>query len=174
MRLQRTRPQTDENRDVLARLWVPFVILLTILASSLPTPVNFLYIPDFLLMVVYLAAAFRSEVFPVWLCFTAGLLADLLGGSPPGLQAALFIAVHAFAVSQRVHLNAVLFLWGGFVLVALTGAAFRWAVLSASAGYWLSSEPFFVNAIITLIVFPVISHPLQGLIGGIQDGARRT
>lgn len=174
MGLQKIKPQANAHREVLARSWVAFVFLLTILASSLPTPVNFLYIPDVLLMVVYLAAAFRSDVFPVWLCFTAGLLSDLLGGSPPGLQAALFIAVHAFAVSQRTHLNAVLFLWSGFALVALAGGGFRWVVLSVSAGSWLSSEPFFVNAVITLIVFPVISEPLQILIGSKQDVTRRT
>lgn len=168
------RARTSGSHDAVARVWVAFVILMAILATALPTPVSFLFIPDILLMVVYLAAAFRSDVFPVWLCFTAGLLADLLGGSPPGLQAALFVAVHAFAVSQRKHLNAVLFLWGGFALVALAGAAFRWGILSVSAGSWLSSEPFFVNAVITLMVFPVVSRPLQGLIGSLRDVARRT
>lgn len=168
------RPEAGAQYDLAARAWLIFVILVTIVAVSMPTPVNYLYIPDVLLMVIYVAAAFRSDIFPVWLCFLAGLLADLLGGSPPGLQAALFIAVHAFAVSQRKHLNAVLFLWGGFALAALAGAVFRWAVLSVSAGSWLSSEPFFVNAVISLVVFPVVSRPLQGLIGGIRDVTRRT
>ena len=116
------RPEAGAQYDLAARAWLIFVILVTIVAVSMPTPVNYLYIPDVLLMVIYVAAAFRSDIFPVWLCFLAGLLADLLGGSPPGLQAALFIAVHAFAVSQRKHLNAVLFLWGGFALAALAGA----------------------------------------------------
>ena len=48
---------------------------------AVPVPLPKALVPDFVLMLVFVAAAFRTEVFPVWLCFLLGLLADLLGGT---------------------------------------------------------------------------------------------
>jgi len=149
------------------------IITLFILASLVPTPVPGSLVPDMVLMLVFLAAAFRQDAFPVWLCFLLGLLADLLGGTPPGLQAAVFVGTHAFAHSQRVHLRLVQFLWSGFGLVMILATVFRWSLLSGYYGVWLEPGPLTTNLAISVFVFPIVAYPLQWLIGGTPDAARR-
>ena len=149
------------------------VTLMFILGLTVPSPMPSTLMPDFVLMLVYLAAAFRSEAFPVWLCFLLGLVADLLGATPPGLQAATFVAVHAFAASQRRHLGLVQFLWSGFALVVGGTLLFRWGLLSSYYGIWLDAEPLMTNAAVSMVVFPIVSYPLQWMIGGGRYGKQR-
>ena len=140
---------------------------------TVPVPLPKALVPDFVLMLVFVAAAFRTEVFPVWLCFLLGLLADLLGGTPPGMQAAAFTGVHAFASSQRPHLQLTQFLWVGFFVAAAAIAGFRWALMSGYHQAWLDTGPMLTNLALTVLAFPIVSAPLQWLIGGASDAQRR-
>lgn len=144
-----------------------------ILALTSPSPVPSALMPDFVLMLVFVAAAFRADAFPVWLSFLFGLMADLLGSTPPGMQAATFVIVHGFAASQRRHLRLVQFLWGGFVLVAGCTMLFRWGLLSAYYSVLLDPEPLMINAAVSIMVFPIAAYPLQWMIGGAQHAKRR-
>lgn len=150
------------------------IIAIFTMGLTAPSPLPSALMPDFVLMLVFIAAAFRAAAFPVWLCFLLGLLADLLGSTPPGMQAVTFIAVHGFASSQRRHFGYVQFLWGGFVLVAASTMLFRWGLLSAYHTDWLDPEPLFTNAVVSTVVFPIVSYPLQWLIGGARHVKRRT
>lgn len=149
------------------------VVGLFILLLIIPAPVPKAMIPDIALMLVFTAAVFRARAFPVWLSFTLGLLADVLGGTPPGMQAAVFTGVHAFATSQQRHLRQTAFLWGGFVLVAAGAALFRWLLLSAYHQAWLEPWPMLTNMGLTVLVFPLVSAPLCWLLGGERDVHRR-
>lgn len=153
--------------------WPAILMVVTVLAMTAPSPFPGALLPDFVFMLVYLSAAFRHEAFPVWLCFLLGLMADLLSGAPPGMQAITFLAVHAFATSQRFHLRLVQFLWGGFLMLATGAALFHWLLLSAYYEVWLGPEPFIANAAISILVFTVASTPLQWLIGGNRYGGAR-
>ena len=159
------------------RVWsgaLPSLIIgIFILGMTAPSPIHSALMPDFVLMLIFVTAAFRIEAFPVWLCFLLGLMADLLGSTPPGMQALTFVLVHGFASSQRRHLVLVQFLWGGFLLAAGATMLFRWALLSAYHTAWLDLEPLLVNAVISVIVFPVVSYPLQCLVGGARYAKRR-
>lgn len=160
------------------RAWsgaLPGLIIATFtMALTAPSPLPSALMPDFVLMLVFVAAAFKPQAFPVWLCFLLGLLADLLGSTPPGMQAVTFIVVHGFASSQRRHFGFVQFLWGGFVLVAACTMLFRWGLLSAYHAAWLDPEPLLTNAVVSTVVFPIVCYPLQWLIGGARHAKRRT
>ncbi len=155
------------------RVWPATLMVAAVLAMTAPSPFPSVLFPDFVFMLVYLSAAFRHEAFPVWFCFLLGLMTDLLSGAPPGMQAVTFLAIHAFATSQRAHLRLVQFLWGGFFMLAAGAAVFHWLLLSAYYTVWLEPEPFIANAAITVLVFVVASNPLQWLIGGMRYGKRR-
>ncbi len=161
---------TDRNRPSLSRTldvaWPGSLVVCAILALTAPMPFPPVLVPDFVLMLVFLAAAFREEVFPVWLCFALGLLVDLLGSTPVGLHALVYLMAHGFAASQRRYLDWVLFLWGGFALVAGGAGTLRWALVSLYHETWLHPEPQMINTLISILVFPLISQPFQRLIGG--------
>jgi rod shape-determining protein MreD len=142
------------------------VCLAAVIAMAAPSPIPPSAMPDLVLMLVYLAAAFRAAAFPVWLCFLFGLLSDLLGSTPVGMQAAVFLATHAFAASQRRHLDLALLLWGGFAIVAAAAGLFRWGLISAYHGLWLDAEPILLNVAVTAALFPFVAEPLRRAIGG--------
>lgn len=154
-------------------LWPGSAVGLFILLLIVPAPVPKAMIPDIVLMLVFIAAVFRTRSFPVWLAFALGLLADVLGGTPPGMQAAVFTGVHAFATSQRRHFRQTMFLWGGFLLAAAGAALFRWLLLSAYHEAWLELWPMLTNMGLTVLVFPLVSAPLCWLLGGGRDVHRR-
>ncbi len=169
---------TALDHGITDRVWhtaLPGVIATAfILGLTAPSPVPNALLPDFVLMLVYVAATFRADAFPVWLCFLLGLIADLLGSTPPGMQAVTFVLLQGFASSQRRHLGLVQFLWSGFVLVAGITMLFRWGLLSAYHAAWLDPEPLVSNAVISVLAFPLVSYPLQWLIGGGRHAKRRT
>jgi rod shape-determining protein MreD len=150
-----------------ARAGLPVsAILCATIAMAAPIPLPGIVVPDVVLMLVFLSAAFRSDAFPVWLCFAMGLLVDLVGSTPPGAHAMTFVTCHAFAVSQRRYFKLVGLLWIGFALVAAWTGLAMWGVMSAYYGIWLDPRPLLVQAFISILVFPIISSSLQRLTGG--------
>lgn len=146
-----------------------FVLLLIV-----PAPVPKALIPDFVLMLVFLSATYRVSAFPIWLAFLLGLMADILGGTPPGLQAALYTGVHAFARAGQGQSVPLLFLWAAFGLLVLATTLFRWALMSAYYQVWLDPLPLITNMALTMAVFPLAAPGLRWLIGGEHIADRRS
>lgn len=146
-----------------------FVLLLVV-----PAPVPTALIPDFVLILVFLSATYRINVFPIWLAFLLGLLADVLGGTPPGLQAAIFIGVHAFARAGHGQSGPLLFLWAAFGLLVVAATLFRWAMMSGYYQVWLDPLPLITNMALTTAAFPLAAPGLRWLIGGEHIAHRRS
>jgi rod shape-determining protein MreD len=150
-----------------------FVTIAAMMILAALTPLPRALVPDIVMMLVYLGAAFRGDAFPVWLCFAVGLLSDLLGSTPVGLHAIAYLIVHAFAAIQRRHMHLVLLQWSGFVLVCLAAGVAQWLVMSAYFAGFLDPKPLLTNIVITALIFPVLSFPLQWLIQGEANAQQR-
>lgn len=160
--------------DRAARVALPGAAVLgSILLLAVPSPLPGAAVPDLALMFVYLAAAFRDDAFPVWFCFCLGLFADLMGAAPVGMHALTFLLCHAFAVSQQQHLQVVALLWAGFALVAIGTSLMQWLLVSAYHGIWLAPHPLLVSTLVSVAVFPLVSHPFQWIIGGVHNARQR-
>jgi len=113
--------------------------------------------PGFGLMAVYYWAVARPDLQPAAAVFLIGLVQDALTGSPPGLSSVIFVAAHAFTVSQRTLLFRRSFLlnWFGFAALAL-GAGFL-SFLLASLYYWnlVPVVQMLVHVLLTILVYPV-------------------
>ncbi|MCF8495639.1 MAG: rod shape-determining protein MreD [Alphaproteobacteria bacterium] len=97
-----------------------FILLLLILnVTALPSPFSGNVKLPLVLTALYYWAVYRPTLVPVGGAFILGLLMDLLGGFPLGLNALIFTVVHWLATSQRRFLTAQSFfiVWLGFMVV---------------------------------------------------------
>ena len=113
--------------------------------------------PFLALAAVYFWSIYRPELVPVWAAFLAGLLQDLLIGSPIGLTALVLVLVRALAASQRRTVLGQSFgvEWAGFLLVAAGAGAAGWLLACVYDGALLPAVPFAVQWLLTSALYPV-------------------
>lgn len=85
--------------------------------------------PLFGIMPVFFWGLMRPDLMPPWAALLAGLVEDLLSGSPPGIWAASFVAAYVFVDRQRDALAG----FAGFGAVIGFAAALFVAITSAFA-----------------------------------------
>ncbi len=119
--------------------------------------------PAFALMAVYHWTIYRPDLLPPIAVFAAGLLLDLLNGTPyVGASALSLLIARSFLIGQRrffVNRDFPM-LWAGFLLTALGVVAFEWSLVSALYGAPLDPRPFIFEAVLTIASFPVGSYIL--------------
>jgi rod shape-determining protein MreD len=119
--------------------------------------------PAFTLMAVYHWTIYRSDLLPPIAVFTAGLLLDLLNGTPyVGTSSLSLLLARSVLLGQRRFFVNRLFpvLWAGFLLVDAGVTLFEWALVSFLHGAALGLEPFVFEAALTVASFPVGSYLL--------------
>lgn len=145
---------------------VPFLTtLLLVVISIVPWHVPGLAVvaPAFGLMAVYHWTIYRPDLLPPSAVFVAGLLLDLLNGTPyVGTSALSLLLTRSVLMSQRRFFVNRLFpvLWAGFLLTAAAVVAFEWALVSALHGAVLGARPAIFEALLTVAIFPLASYLL--------------
>ena len=141
---------------------VPFLTLLAaVLASHLPLPTVVAQntMPPLVLSFVFLWAVYRPAWLPISLVFVVGLLMDVLGSVPLGLNAILLVLVYwPVVVQRRVFLREPFpFLWLSFAAILASLELLRWLFVSlvllslAPVGLVLS------NLVVGIGLFPIIA-----------------
>lgn len=145
----------------LVRLLPFFTLFAAVIVSHLPMPITLGQntMPPFLLSFVFLWAVYRPNWLPVILVFLAGLLADILGSVPLGLNAVLLVLVYwPVTVQRRVFLREPFpFLWLSFAAILAAVELVRWLFVSLVL---LSFAPLGLvlgNLIVGIGIFPVIA-----------------
>jgi rod shape-determining protein MreD len=147
----------------------PFVTtVLLVLFSVVPLhlPGFAVVTPSFALMAVYHWTIYRPELLPPVTVFTAGLLLDLLNGTPyVGTSALFLLLTRSVLMSQRRYFVNRTFpvLWAGFLLVTAIVTALEWVLVSLLHGGLLGSRPFIFAAVLTVASFPLVSYFLARL-----------
>lgn len=146
--------------------FVPFLMTLCFAIMSI-VPLNLpgfaVVTPAFTLMAVFHWTVYRPDLLPVSAVFAAGLLLDLLNGTPyVGLSAlTLLLARTAVMGQRRFFVNrAFPVMWLGFLVVAIGTFAFLWAFVSILHGAPLGVRPFIFQAVLTVACYPVGSYVL--------------
>lgn len=146
--------------------------LLFVLISVVPLhiPGFAVVTPAFALMAVYHWTIYRPDLLPPASVFTAGLLLDLLNGTPYVGSSALFLLlVRTVLMSQHGFFTDRPFpmLWAGFLLTATAVIACEWALVSTLHGAALGVSPFVFEAVLTVATFPLGSYLLTRLQRGL-------
>lgn len=131
----RPRPTLWRQLDAASRQAFPAActaLLLLLLAAPLGLPGQAQLMPAAALACVFFWSVFRPGSMPPPVVFLLGLLADLLGLTPPGVSVLILLVTHGIAVRWRRALagQGFLVVWLAFVAVAAGAAAVGWAMTS--------------------------------------------
>jgi rod shape-determining protein MreD len=121
--------------DLVARRLTPFGLsVLMVLVSVLPlhVPGGARVMPLLVLMSIYHWAVHRPHLMPAYAVFFIGLLQDILGGIPLGVNALVYLIAYGVIVSQRRFLvgKSFLVIWLGFTLIAAAASMIGWMLIS--------------------------------------------
>lgn len=147
--------------DLLARHVVPVSLaFVLVLLSIVPlrVPLLNLVFPALALVSIYYWTLYRPDLMPPAAAFAIGLADDVLSGAPLGVNALVFVLVHAAVNTQRGFFLGKSFaiVWLGFALLA--GAAFTiaWLVVSAFYGLLVNGTGALLQAGATIGCLPLI------------------
>lgn len=158
----------SRNRDYfgfVARMVPGTTTILFALLSLLPfhVPGFGSIAPGFALMAVFHWSVYRPDLLPLSVVFLAGLLLDLLNGTPyVGLSALVLLLVRTGVLSQRRVFSHRPFsiLWLGFFGAAVGAFTLEWAFVSLMQVHAMTPRPFIFQTLITTACFPIGSYLL--------------
>lgn len=148
--------------DGAARLAAPgAVTLFTVLLSVVPTEIPYygLVAPALPMTSVFYWVVHRPDLMPRTLLFLAGLLLDILSAAPIGLNALLFLLVHAGLLAERRYLVGRPFpiVWLGFALTMLLAALVKWLVTMLYLLAPVAIGPALIHVVVTIGLFPAVA-----------------
>lgn len=159
-----------QRLDRLARNLLPLAICVAlILLSVIP-----IYLPGYgevaanlVLMSVFYWSVHQSELITPVDAFGIGLLQDVLGGTPPGMNALLLVLVRSIVVTQgRVFRGkSFLVLWWGFSLVAMGAGMALWLLSMGYSMALIDPMPGMFRWALTVALFPMFA----GLFARVQN-----
>lgn len=158
----RPRPTLRRQLDAASRAAFPAactVLLLLLLAAPLRLPGQAQLQPAAALACVFFWSLFRPASMPPAVVFLLGLLSDLLGLEPPGVNVLILLIAHGLAVRWRRALAGQGFLvaWLAFVPVAAGAAALEWALTSLLTFRLLPGGPGMFQFLLTAGLYPALA-----------------
>lgn len=142
----------------LAERAVPAVVTLVLIAlTTAPVFVSVPVVPDVALLGVLVWASFQPGLMPAWLAFGLGAVADLLTGTPLGVDATLLPAVVVVVrlVDARFAEHRYAFDWLFACAVIVVAAVVEWRLL-AFAGVAGPLSPLLIRAATTILAYPAV------------------
>ncbi|MGE5503558.1 MAG: rod shape-determining protein MreD [Actinomycetota bacterium] len=151
--------------DTWVRHLVPFAITLALLlVTMIPTHIpGFAAVAPMLpLMGVYYWAIYRPDLLPAWAAFLIGVLYDVAGGTPLGVNALVMLLVQGVAASQRKFFLGKSFAvtWWAFGLLTAGAVGMAWLLVSMLDGRTVDPAPVIFEYLMTLSVFPLLTRAL--------------
>lgn len=134
-----------------------FLILVAVLPYGLPK--SSLAAPILALISVYYWSIFRPDLMPASAAFLLGLIVDILGGGPPGLNALVLITVNWAASGQRRALAGKSFAvgWLGYLLIGAGAAVTNWFVASLFYATIIEAVPLLVSHAVGTAAYPLVT-----------------
>jgi rod shape-determining protein MreD len=159
------KPSVWVRMDTWVRHLVPVgVTLMLLLLTAIPTRIPGLsgIIPMLPLMGVYYWAIYRPDLLPAWSAFLIGLLYDIIGGTPLGVNALVLLSVQGIAAGQRRFFLGKSFMvaWWAFGLLAAAAAGATWLLVTILYGRALDASPVIFDYLLTMGLFPLLTWTL--------------
>ncbi len=133
------------------------VTVALIVATTAPVFASVPVFPDLGLLAVIVWASFQPRLMPPWLAFGIGATADVVTGTPLGVDATLLPAAVVFVrlVSARFTVRRYAFDWL-FASAVIAGAAIvEWRLL-AFTGVVGPLGPLLIRAVTTILAYPAV------------------
>ncbi|MGI4944327.1 MAG: hypothetical protein ACRYHQ_27850 [Janthinobacterium lividum] len=134
-------------------------LLLLMLAAPLRVPGQAQLQPAAALACVFFWSVFRPASMPPPAVFALGLLADLLGLEPPGINVLVLLIAHGLAVRWRRTLmqRGFLLVWLAFVAVAAGAAVLEWLLTDLLTFRLLSGGSALFQFALTAGLYPLLA-----------------
>ncbi|WP_044562641.1 rod shape-determining protein MreD [Azospirillum sp. B4] len=157
-----------QRLDQAGRNLVPFsttVAAMLIGMMPLQLPDYSFVAPPLTLMSIYYWAIYRPDLLRPLLAFGVGVLQDLLGGSPLGMSALVYVLAYWLVLTQRRYFlgNSFWFLWLGFALVAVGAGAVQWVAYSLMTAHLVGPGNVVAQALLAIVLFPLPAWCLSKL-----------
>ncbi len=159
------KPSPWVRMDIWVRHLVPFgmtmgLVLLSVMPVGLPGYARIA--PMLPVMAVYYWAIYRPDLLPAWAAFAIGLLADILAGTPLGVNALVLLLVQSVTASQRRFFLAKSFLvaWWAFAILAAGAVGLSWLLVSLLDGRLIGLGSVAVEYVVMVGLFPVLTRLL--------------
>ncbi len=151
-----------QRLDFVARSLTPLMVsLCLVIVSVIPLrlPQASFIVPTLALMAVYYWSLHRADLLPAFAIFIVGMLQDILGGGPLGVNTIIFLAVYGICASQRrfFYGKSFLVVWWGFMVVAAGALILEWALNSAFSGSIVGPRPALFKYLITVAIYPLVA-----------------
>lgn len=161
----RPRPSLGRRLDITFRVSFPVIstaLALLLAAAPLRLPGQPELQGALALGMVFFWSLHRPESLPPLAVFGLGLLADLLGFGPLGVQVLVLLIVHGLAMSWHYSLvrHGFVGIWMAFLCVAAGAAAMQWAFTSLLVWRVLPAAPALFGATLTAGLYPLLALPL--------------
>jgi len=145
--------------DRAGRGLAPFVItVMLVLVGLIPVHIpRFAPIsPALALAAVFHWSVYRPDLMRPFAVFIIGLLQDLLSGSPIGMNALTYLAVHGVVLTQRRVFLAGTFplMWFGFAIVVFGVAVAQWFLYSLFTMTIARVDAAVAESVLTLLIYP--------------------
>lgn len=155
-----------ERFDAGARKVLPYslmALLLILNSVSVPLAVAVDLKPPFFLMGLYYWAIYRPTLIPPWMAFSTGILADLVGGLPLGLNAVVFVLVDWLVTDQRRFLmgQSFIMVWVGYFFVSVFALHLQWLIFGLVNLSWLPVRPLWFSLLLGMALFPLVCVTLH-------------
>lgn len=173
----RPRPTLGRQLDVAARRSFPgatTALLLVVVGGPLGLPGQAELQSALALGCVFFWSLFRPASLPPPLVFGLGVLADLLGYGPIGIDVLVFLIVHGLAMLWRRELTRQSFLlvWLVFLTVAAGSAALQWVLTSLLTFQLLPVTPALFQATLSAGLYPLLAVVLARAHATVAEPAR--
>ncbi len=163
--------QTRPTSKIITRA-LPYIGVYTFMAVlfflsvvALPhTALGAVKIPFFLIGLYYWAV-YRPRLILPWLVFICGFMVDIIGHFPLGLNALLYVVMHAIVISQRRLFIAQNFfvVWAGFAATVTIVFGALWLMMRLVVGEGLYLHPVAIEGAAGIALYPVIAIMLTAL-----------
>ena len=161
----RPRPTLWRQLDGASRQAFPVastVLLLFVLAGPLGLPGQAQWQGAVVLSGVFFWSVFRPASMPPLAVFAVGLLADLIGLSPPGVSVLVLLAVHGLAMRWRrwIARQGFVVVWVVFVGFAAGAALLGWVLSCALEIRLLPPGPILFGFVLSTGLYPALAFLL--------------
>lgn len=121
--------------------------------------------PNFAVIAVFFWALYAPQFFPPFAVFSLGLVMDLLGSGPLGFWTLILLGLYGATLSQRAFFlgRTVFGVWVGFAVFALALTILGWFVQCLYFGKWANLLPPILQAMSSIVVFPIAGRLFFGL-----------
>ncbi len=142
---------------------VSTVLLLLILAAPIGLPAQPELQLAMLLSCIFFWSLYRPAAMPAWVVFLLGLLADLLGQGPIGVDVLILLLVQAIVLRWRYALarQGPLVVWLAFLPIALGAVAADWVLDCVLLWRVLPAGPSLFQALFAAGIYPTFATLLS-------------